>query len=79
MTHGELKKNANTSDAGAQRRAEKQRQTKGRYRREAQRDREMQHKRGDENEGRNERQVQSGFPPTKSTPGVDFSGEVRKS
>jgi len=26
MTHGKLKKNANTSDAGAKRRAEKQRQ-----------------------------------------------------
>jgi hypothetical protein len=36
MTHGELKKNANTSDAGAQRRGEKQRQIKRRDRREAQ-------------------------------------------
>jgi hypothetical protein len=76
MTHEESKKNANTNETGAQRRAKKQRQTKGRDRREAQRDtereREMQHKRGSESGGRNERQLQSRFPVTKSTPGVDL-------
>ncbi len=40
--------------------------------REREREREKQHKRGGENEGRNERQVQSGFPPTKSTLVVDL-------
>jgi hypothetical protein len=32
----------------------------------------MHYKRGSEIEARNERQVQSGFPPTKSTPVVDL-------
>jgi hypothetical protein len=77
MTHGELKKKRKherhrcTEKSQGATTNKRKRQKRG-TERARERERGARDKRGSENEGRNERQVQSRFPLTKSTPGVDL-------